>query len=217
MTTKELSSMQPTIRRVGAGCLILAATSLLLAGCGGSSSKSTTAAATTATAGQPGARFAAVRQCLAKSGINLPARPARPPGAPRTGGGGIFGGGGGGAAGAGPPLPAGVTRAQFQAALAKCGGVGGRGGARPALTPAQRAVQQAALVKFAACMRQHGVNLPAPNTTGRGPVFNTGKLDTTSRAFTTAETKCMPLLPARFGRGRGGPPPGASAPTTGGA
>jgi hypothetical protein len=65
-------------------------------------------------------------------------------------------------------------------------------------------------------MRQDGINLPAPNTTGRGPIFSTAKLDTTSKAFKVAQAKCMPLLPARFGRGQGGPRQGASGPTTGG-
>ncbi|HEU0317882.1 MAG TPA: hypothetical protein VFR49_11165, partial [Solirubrobacteraceae bacterium] len=126
------------------------------------------------------------------------------------GGGGIFGGGGGGFAG--PQLPAGVTRAQYQAALAKCGGAAF--GARRQLTPAQRAAQQAALVKFAACMRTNGIALAAPNTTGTGPVFNTSKLNTKSAKFTAAYAKCSSLLPARFGRRGAGPPPGGGTTTT---
>jgi hypothetical protein len=195
-----------------AGFLILVVAGVILAGCGGSSKSSTNAAATTAT-GQGAARFAALRACLAKNGINLPQRTPgqrRPPGT-GAGVGGIFGGGGG-PGGAGPRLPAGVTLAQYRAALAKCGGPGL--GARRPLTPAQRAVQQAALVKFAACMRTNGIALPAPNTTGTGPVFNTSKLDPKSAKFTAAETKCAPLLPARFGRRGAGPPVGGGTATT---
>ncbi len=208
-------------RRPGfAGCLILVVASLGLAGCGGSSKPSTNAAATTTTGAAGGAaRFTALRTCLAKAGITLPQPPAgrtRPQGgAPRTGG--IFGGAGGaGGAGRGFQPPAGVSAAKFQAALAKCGGFGRRpGAARPALTPAQKATQQAALVKFAACMKTNGVTLPAPNTSGNGPVFNTSKLNTTSPQFVAATKKCMSLLPARFGRGAGRPgAPGTATTTT---
>ncbi|MEA2267289.1 MAG: hypothetical protein QOE27_2872 [Solirubrobacteraceae bacterium] len=204
----------PIRRPALAGLLVLA---VGLAGCGGSSPKAGTAAATTTPgAAGGGARFAAVRQCLAKNGINLPERPAGARRGPGAGGGGGGGGGifgGGGAGGAGPQLPAGVTQAQFQAALAKCGGGNlRRGGAARVVTPATRT----ALTKFATCMRQNGIALPAPNTTGRGPVFNTGKLNTTSPQFTAARTKCMSLLPAGFGR-RPGPPPASGGASSGGA
>ncbi|MEA2297517.1 MAG: hypothetical protein QOF77_453, partial [Solirubrobacteraceae bacterium] len=193
----------PIRRPALAGCLVLVL-SVGLAACGGGSASKSTTASAAAAAGPPGARFAAVRQCLAKNGINLPQRPAgqrRPPGTGGPGagggGGGIFGGGAGAGAGRGPTLPAGVTQAQFQAALAKCGGgLRGRGAARRAATPAAKA----ALVKFAACMRQSGVALPPPNTTGTGPVFKTTGLNTTSPKFVAARTKCTPLLPAGFGR-----------------
>jgi hypothetical protein len=228
VTTKEQSLMPHRIRRRPglAGFITLVVAALALAGCGGSSKPATNAAATTTTNGQGGgaARFTALRTCLAKNGITLPQRPAgqqRPPGAaPRTGG--IFGGGAGaGAAGPGRGFqpPAGVSQAQFQAALAKCGGAGfgrGAGAARRTLTPAQKAAQQAALVKFAACMKTNGIALPAPNTSGTGPVFNTSKLNTTSPQFTAASTKCASLLPARFGRRGGGGPgqPGTATTTT---
>ena len=32
-------------------------------------------------------------------------------------------------------------------------------------------------------MRENGVNLPAPNTSGNGPVFNTKGIDTSSATF----------------------------------
>jgi hypothetical protein len=218
--TKEKLLMPHRIRRPGvAGFLILAVVSVAVAGCGGSSKATTNAASTTTTPGGPGgARFAALRTCLAKNGITLPQRTPgqrRPPGAGGAGAGGFFGGGAGGAGaagGAGPRLPAGVTLAQYQAAVAKCGGTGF--GARRTLTPAQKAAEQAALVKFVACMHTNGIALPAPNTTGTGPVFNTSKVNTKSAAFTAAYTKCAPLLPARFGRGRGGPPPAGGTSTT---
>jgi hypothetical protein len=197
----------------------LIASCVALAACG-SSGASTTSASSPPANGATGARgagaFAAVRQCLARNGITLPPRQAgqRPPGG---GGGGIFGGGGGGATGrTGPRLPPGVTAQQFQAALQKCGAGRQRRGPGFATNPAARQ----ALTEFAACMRKNGVNLPAPNTSGGGPVFNTKGLNPTSPKFTAATAKCRPLLPGGFGRGAGGGSPGApgagGAGTTGG-
>jgi hypothetical protein len=169
--------------------------SLLLAGCGGSSSSTSTTANAAASASATGpagprtGRFAQLRECLQKNGITLP-KPT--PGTRRApGSGGFFGGG------AGRPLPAGVTRAQYEAALRKCGGARGGGSGRFLNSPAR--VQ--ALMKFAACMRQNGVNVPAPNTSGNGPIFDTKGLNTTSTQFRTAETKCRRELQGALPRG----------------
>jgi hypothetical protein len=43
-------------------------------------------------------------------------------------------------------------------------------------------------------MRSHGVNLPEPNTSGTGPIFNTKGLDTSSAQFRTAEASCREVL-----------------------
>ncbi len=77
---------------------------------------------------------------------------------------------------------------------------------------------KAALTKFAACMRENGVNVPAPNTSGNGPIFNTKGIDTHSAQFKAAEKKCQSLLtrrsgvhPARWpGSAPGGGPPAAT-------
>jgi len=196
--------------------------SLGLAACGSSSSTTATTSASTGTTGAKGAgRFTAVRECLQKEGITLPKRTSgqkRPPG----GAGGFLGGGAGtgGAAGA-PQLPKGVTRAQYEAALKKCGGgsFAGRGGAARFDSPTFKA----ALTKFATCMRQNGVNVPAPNTSGKGPVFDTKGIDTSSSQFKTAEAKCQSDLSGAFKRGTGaggspnanGAPPGAAPPSSG--
>src|SRR5206468_9570414 len=124
---KELSQMPHRTRRAGlAGATILVLVGLVPAACGGSSKPTTNAAAATTTPGTVRAvgagSFRALRTCLAKNGITLPQRPARPgAGARRQGGGGSIFGGGGGATGRAPQLPAGATAAQFQAALKKCG------------------------------------------------------------------------------------------------
>jgi hypothetical protein len=181
-----------------------------LAACGGSSSSttSTTASTTTSTrssgGGADASRFAAIRACLQKEGTTLPQRPsatARPNGSARPNG-GIFGGG---APGGGPQLPSGVSRAKYEAALKKCGG-----GTSFGRRNFNSAADTQALTKFASCMRENGINLPAPNTSGSGPVFDTKGIDTTGSKFTAAEAKCRSDLPARFGR-RGPPGGGAGA------
>jgi hypothetical protein len=211
--------------------IVLAA--LLLAACGGSSSSSTsTSAAATSAApaaggggasgptgadGAGGARFSALRECLAKNGITLPKRGPRAGATGKggfkgaTGRGGFFGGGGGGFA-----LPKGVNRAQYEAALKKCGG-GFPGAGRGGFPGAGRGgfnspARTAALTKFAACMRQNGINLPAPSTTGTGPIFNTKGIDTASTQFKTAESKCQSDLTGVFRRAGAG---GGGAPQTG--
>jgi hypothetical protein len=139
-------------------------------------------------AGRGGARFAAVRECLEKNGITLPQR------APGSGGhagarGGLLGAGAG-------ALPKGVTRAQYEAALRKCGaGAAGLGRGTPL---ANNHVFEAALAKFAECLRQNGVNVPAPNTSGKGPVFDTKGINTSSPQFRVATTKCRATLTSAF-------------------
>ena len=51
-------------------------------------------------------------------------------------------------------------------------------------------------------MRENGVNVPAPNTSGKGPVFDTKGIDTSSMAFTNARKKCQSKLGGAFGGGR---------------
>jgi hypothetical protein len=214
------SNRRPLAASAIALALLLAC--LVLAACGSSSKSSSTAAnaaaTTTATAtapttggstgkgpGGPNAgRFTALRECLQKDGIALPKRtPGQRPG----GAGGLPGGGG---SGAGPQLPKGVTRAQYEAALKKCGGnaFAGRGGRR-----FNSPVFKAALAKFSTCMRANGVNVPAPNTSGKGPIFNTKGLNTASAQFRAAETKCSSDLRGGAGGGKapGGAPPAGAA------
>ncbi len=195
--------------------LVLLLASIALGACGGSSNSSTTsasAAAATSTAPAPSGttapgtlagRFAALRECLQKNGITLP---KRTPGQARPPGGGFLGGGG-----TGPTLPQGVTRAQYEAAVKKCGGFarGGFGGGARVASPHFKE----ALAKFAACMNENGIKLPAPNTSGKGPIFNASGLNTSSAQFKAAETKCRSVLTSSFraapGAGGGTQEPGA--------
>ena len=198
--------------------LVLLLACLGLAACGGSSSSSSGTTATTSASTGTGAkganagRFAAVRECLQKNGVTLPAFKPGQHGQPQARG--PFGGGAGAAGSAGgPQLPKGVTRAQYEAALKKCGAgkfSGRSGGGARFKSPAF----QAALAKFATCMRENGVNVPAPNTSGNGPVFDTKGIDTTSAKFKAAEAKCQSDLSGAFRRGQGA---GGSSPGGGGA
>jgi hypothetical protein len=195
--------------------LVLLLACLGLAACGGSSKSSSTStnasAATTtttttttgggATKGPNASRFAAVRACLQKNGITLPKLPAgkRPvPGASPGGAGGFT-------------LPKGMSTAQYEAVVKKCGGLRGgafNGGSARFSSP----VFKAALAKFATCLRQNGVNVPTPNTSGKGPVFSTKGINPSSAQFRTAETKCRSALVGAFRRGPGG---GGGAPNSG--
>jgi hypothetical protein len=204
-----------------AAVVVLLLACLGLVACGGSSSSTTSSSANAASTGSasgtsstgststvPGApgngrgssRFAAMRECLQKNGITLPKRTpgshGPPPGTSRLG------------------LPNGVTPKQYEAAVKKCGGGHFlRGGAHFADNPAFKT----ALAKYAECLRQNGVNVPAPNTSGKGPVFDTKGIDTTSPQFKTATTKCRSTLTGAFRRlpGHGGPNSGGGPPAGG--
>ncbi len=174
--------------------LLLVLASLALAACGSSSSSSskTTAGAPTVKAAAARTRFAAIRECLRKNGVALSSRtPGQPP---RRG---YLPGGA-------PVLPKGMTPQRYQAAIKKCGGLArparpGRVGGR-----LQSPAFKHALANFAACLRKHGIDIPAPNTTGRGPVFNTNGIDVAGAKFKAARQKCASILSDTFRTPRGG-------------
>jgi hypothetical protein len=73
---------------------------------------------------------------------------------------------------------------------------------KPSSEPAVNPV----LAQFAACMRQNGINLPAPKT-GKGPVFSakaTKGINTRSPQFKAAFAKCRTTLSSVLGLGRPG-------------
>jgi hypothetical protein len=202
----------------GAVVLVLLLGCLGLAACGGSSKSSSTStnasAATTTTTGATAAkgpnagRFTALRECLQKNGITLPKLPAGKRPVPGVSPGGI---GGGGFA-----LPKGMSKAQYEAVVTKCGGLRGgafNGGGARFRSP----VFKTALAKFATCLRENGVNVPAPNTSGKGPVFGTKGINTSSAQFKAAEKKCQSVLASAFRRapGSGGSEGSGSAPAGG--
>jgi hypothetical protein len=176
---------------------------------GSTTGSSTTGGPSTASpaTGSGRQRFSAIRECLQKNGVTFPQRTS---GSGSPAGARAFPGAGGG-----PVLPKGMTRSQFEAASKKCGGsnFGARGG-RPG-GPGFRGVSspafKQALTKYAECLRQNGINLPAPNTSGKGPVFSTKGIDTASPQFRAATMKCRASLVSALRRPQG---TGAAGTTT---
>lgn len=160
----------------------------ILSACGSSSATSSSSGSTS------GAQFQArlnLAKCFRGHGINVPD--------PSTGGGPAGGGG--------------VFRtlrnypqSQVQAATQACRQYFAEAFPRFNLSPAQRAQVQQQLVRFAECMRSHGVNVPDPTFNGSGG-FGLGRafgsVDRNSPAFQSALKACQSLRP-RFGRGGGG-------------
>jgi hypothetical protein len=164
----------------------------LLGACGSSGSSSNTAVAT-------GAQFQArlnLAKCFRAHGINVPDPSSS--GGP-AGGGRIFR-----SLRSYPP-------AQIDAARQACRQYFAQAFPQLNLSPAQRAQFQQQLVKFARCMRSHGIDIPDPQFNGSGG-FGIGRelrsIDRNSPAFQSAMAACQSLRP-RFGRGGpGGPGPG---------
>ena len=188
-----------------AAVLVLLLACLGLAACGsssGSSSSTDRASAATTTPTARRGRHRTERRPL-RGDARMPAekrhhaaetdpRPGTAPG----GAGGFLGGGA--RRGGGPQLPKGVTRAQYEAAVKKCGG-GNFAVAVAAARASTAPPSRQALAKFATCMRENGVNVPAPNTSGNGPIFNTKGINTSSAQFKAAEAKCQSDLRAPSG------------------
>jgi hypothetical protein len=152
----------------------------------------------TATGTTPAARsgspsLTAIRTCLAKKGITLPqSHPL-----------------------AGAKLPKGMSRAQFYEELRGCaGGIVPPGNhslgnsAKSFHNPFNNPRFHQVLVRFSACLRQNGINVGEPNTSGKGPIFNTKGINTGSPQFKAATAKCRATL---LGALRSKARPGASA------
>ena len=179
-------------RRVFVACAIAVIIGVGLSACGSSSSSGTTSAGTS------GAQFQArlnLAKCFRAHGLNVP-DPSSGGGA--AGGGGIF------------RTLRQYSQAQVQSATQACRQYFAQAFPRANLSPQQRAQVQQQLVKFAQCMRSHGVNVPDPQfNSGGGFGFRQGfrSIDRNSPAFQSALKACQSLRP-RFGRGGPGGAPG---------
>ncbi|WP_320673156.1 hypothetical protein [Patulibacter defluvii] len=178
--------------------LLLAA--LALGGCGSSSeggSTTTTADRGGRTAPDPADREK-LQACLKQQGVELPQRPAGggpggyggpPPGAGDGGAppSGLPGGGGGPGGGLSDE-----QRQELQAAMAKCGVDRGRfagGGPRAGGAEYQKRVRA-----YVACVRKNGFDLPDPDFSGQGPVFDPQQVDQQDARFQKASRACQAKL-----------------------
>jgi hypothetical protein len=188
----------PFGRTSALACLVALPLALGLAACGSSSSTSSDPAAN---ASSSSARYQArldLAKCFRAHGVNVP--DPSPSGGP-AGGGGLEG------------LLQKYSQAQIDSARQACQQYVAKAFPQLNLTPAQRAQFQQQLVKFAQCMRSHGINIPDPNfNSGGGFGFRQAfrSIDRNSPAFQAAQKACASLRPS-FGRGGpgGGPPGGA--------
>jgi len=189
----------PALLRARRGLLAvftLSALALALSACGSSSSNSsssTAVAGTNVSSNRTQARLN-LAKCFRAHGLNVPD--------PSTGG-GVAGGGGGFFRSL-----QGYSPAQVQAARQACASYFAQAFPQANLSPAQRAQVQQQLVKFAQCMRSHGVDVPDPTFNGGGGFgFRRAfrSVDRNSPAFQSAAQACRSLRP-RFGRGGGGGP-----------
>jgi len=168
----------------------------LIAACGSASTTSTSSAAASAsatstgaaTSGYGSARRAALEACLKSHGVTLPA-----PGSFRSRTGTT------GTSTTAPPGGGAFFRnPKMQAALKACGANFGLGGRR-----FFGRVSHTAVENYAACLRQHGVKVPAPNFSGKQPTFPASVRD--NPKFPAANAACDHLLvpnrPPRSGSG----------------
>ncbi len=162
-------------RRLSALTIAAFAAAVCLAACGSSSSSSSSASAaasasssSTSSGSTSGGTVnrATLVACLKAHGVTLPARPA---GAPPAGGGGYGGyGRGPGFFGGGGGAGSRFANPKFRAALEACGGANFRGGG---FAGRRFTFSHTAVDNFVACVKQHGFNMPAPNFSGKGPIF----------------------------------------------
>ena len=175
--------------KAGLAVIALAVFGMLAAACSSSSPSASVAhtGSTTTTApsssgkGSNTGLTVAYSQCMRSHGV---------PNFPDPNSQGAITGSGTSANGINPQSP------QFQAAQKSCAKLAPIGG-----TPAQQAQNLAQAVKYAACMRSHGVsNFPDPTSSNGGIGFESTGIDRNSPQYVAASKTCQPLLPGRAGR-----------------
>ena len=195
--------LHPDFASLGRRALVIlllpGALSLGLAACGSTSSANTAASGS---GGSSSSQFQSrlnFAKCMRQHGINIPD--------PSSGGGEAGGGGG-------LRTLRSYPQAQQQAALQACQSYLNK--AFGNITPAQSAQFRQQLVKYAQCMRSHGINIPDPTTSTTGGGFGLrralGSVDRNSPAFKSANAACASLRPQFGGRGPGGGPGGGPVP-----
>jgi hypothetical protein len=183
------------------GVLAVLAT-VLLAGCGSSGGSESSSEETTASSEQAGGLggFAEIsdetRSCLKEKGVELPepgqgGLPAggRPEGTPPEGG----------PPAGGPPQGFGKGGAKMKKAFEECGAELPQG--KPEGSPMNFGAFRKSIKEYVGCMGENGVDLPEPNLSGEGPVFQESEVDREDPKFKAANEKCQSRLGVP-----GGPP-----------
>jgi hypothetical protein len=163
-----------------------------LTACGASGSANGSTNASSGAQFQARLNFA---KCMRSHGIDIPDPTA---GGGPAGGGQVF-----------KRLDA-YPRAKVQAAQQACGSYLRQAFGNDNQSPAQRAARRQQLVKFAQCMRAHGINIPDP-VQGQGRGFGIQEMrsiDLNSPAFKSASNACRGVAPPFFRRGGGPGGPG---------
>ena len=182
----QLHLLSPYKRRTLQACLLAGLGALALGACGSSSSSTSDGSSATASNAAYTARLNYAK-CMRSHGVNVP-DPSRNSG-PAAGGGNI------------QSLR---SNPNFQTANKACSSYL-RQAFSGAANPAQRAQLQQDLVKFARCMRSHGIDIPDPTTSsggGFGIFRQISSSERNSPTFKSAMQACSSTLP-NFGN-RGG-------------
>jgi hypothetical protein len=165
------ASRQMTLFRLESAVAAALLGCLALSACGGSTSHSSSASKGSASSSAKAAgvaHLASLRGCLRKHGVPIAGsdsavgtKHGKPEGISR---------------------PKGVSEARYRAALSGCGVTASRGSGSDS--------SDATLASFARCMRAAGIDLSNPNTSGRGPLFDTKGLDADGSKFKSASNRC---------------------------
>jgi hypothetical protein len=109
-----------------------------------------------------------------------------------------------------------ADRKKLMAAMQKCGGQIGPGaaggGGRGQRPDVDDAAYRKSITAYVACVRKHGFDLPDPNFSGKGPIFDAKKVDQQDAIFQKASAACQSEL--RPDRGRSAPTTTATTPGT---
>jgi hypothetical protein len=105
-----------------------------------------------------------------------------------------------------------AERQKFQAALKACGVTTPAGGGRRARPDVSSSAYRKSIEAYVACVKKNGFDLPKPDFSGNGPIFDPNEVDQGDATFQKASAACQSTL--RQGRGAGG---GSGSGTTTGA
>lgn len=166
----------------------VALTGLVIAACGSSKNNNQPSEAD---ADAARVKFA---QCMRAAGVDIPD--------PATNGGGIQ-----------VKIPRGIRPQRMQQIDAGCRRSSGLDKALPKPSAQQQAAISEGALKFSACMRSHGINVPDPQVNGGRVLMRMPRnLNPNTPRFRNAQAACAKLMPGGRAKGPGGGGPGPLKP-----